>query len=291
MPLPSSINDLSQTAGSNSPSGSESPSTIDDYLRVYASYIALLRDTKLALAGGVLTGPINDATPQTIASATTTDIGAATSNVVYISGTTTITGLGVIAAGARRTVRFLASLVLTHSATLILPTISNITTAGNDAAEFLSLGGGTWICLQYNLASGKPVAFAYDRNNVIGTVSQSGGVPTGSAMEAGSNANGNFEKFADGSMICTRTVSLGSVAVTAANGSLFNALVGSLSYPATFISAPVVMISVIAPSGSMWASGGSAFPGTTATQAFLILSPTSTTAAINIQFVAVGRWF
>jgi hypothetical protein len=188
-------------------------------------------------------------------------------------------------------VRFLASLVLTHSATLILPTISNITTAGNDSAEFLSLGGGTWICLQYNLASGKPVAFAYDRNNVIGTVSQSGGVPTGSAMEAGSNANGNFEKFADGSMICTRTVSLGSVAVTAANGSLFNALVGSLSYPATFISAPVVMISVVAPSGSMWASGGSAFPGTTATQAFLILSPTSTTAAINIQFVAVGRWF
>jgi hypothetical protein len=44
MPLPSSINDLSQTAGSNSPAGSESPSTIDDYLRVYASYIALLRD-------------------------------------------------------------------------------------------------------------------------------------------------------------------------------------------------------------------------------------------------------
>jgi len=44
MPLPSSINDLSTTAGSNSPLGSESPGTIDDYLRVYASYIALLRD-------------------------------------------------------------------------------------------------------------------------------------------------------------------------------------------------------------------------------------------------------
>lgn len=44
MPLPSSINDLSTTAGSNSPAGSESPSLIDDYLRTYASYIALLRD-------------------------------------------------------------------------------------------------------------------------------------------------------------------------------------------------------------------------------------------------------
>lgn len=44
MPVPSSINDLSTTAGSNSPAGSESPGLIDDYLRTYASYIAILRD-------------------------------------------------------------------------------------------------------------------------------------------------------------------------------------------------------------------------------------------------------
>lgn len=53
MPLPSSINDLSQTAGSNSPFGSESPGTIDDYLRVYASYIAQLRDTRVGRLVGV----------------------------------------------------------------------------------------------------------------------------------------------------------------------------------------------------------------------------------------------
>ena len=58
MPIPSSINDLSITAGSNSPAGSESPSLIDDYLRTYASYIALLRDAaqngafNYAAAGG-----------------------------------------------------------------------------------------------------------------------------------------------------------------------------------------------------------------------------------------------
>lgn len=58
MPIPSSINDLSTTAGSNSPAGSESPSLIDDYLRTYASYIALLRDAaqtnsfNIAAAGG-----------------------------------------------------------------------------------------------------------------------------------------------------------------------------------------------------------------------------------------------
>ncbi|BCB62825.1 hypothetical protein HaloA020_35260 [Halomonas sp. A020] len=36
--------------------------------------------------------------------------------------------------------------------------------------------------------------------NVIGTVSQSGGVPTGAIIERGSNANGEYVKFADGSL-------------------------------------------------------------------------------------------
>lgn len=44
MPVPGSINDLSTSAGSNFPAGSESPATIDDYLRTYAAFIAILRD-------------------------------------------------------------------------------------------------------------------------------------------------------------------------------------------------------------------------------------------------------
>jgi len=44
MLLPASIADLSQTASVNSPPGTEAPSVIDDSLRVYASYIAALRD-------------------------------------------------------------------------------------------------------------------------------------------------------------------------------------------------------------------------------------------------------
>ncbi len=104
----------------------------------------------LSLAGGTLSGAVNDAPIQTIASATLTDIGAATSNVVAISGTTAIASLGSISAGARRTVQFLGALVLTHNATsLILPGNTNITTAANDTAEFMSLGGGNWICLDY----------------------------------------------------------------------------------------------------------------------------------------------
>lgn len=44
MPLPTSINDLSTTAGLNYPAGSDSPSILDDVQRAHASFIAKLRD-------------------------------------------------------------------------------------------------------------------------------------------------------------------------------------------------------------------------------------------------------
>ena len=42
----------------------------------------------------------------------------------------------------------------------------------------------------------------YNQESVLGTVSQSGGVPTGAIIERGSNANGEYVKYADGSLIC-----------------------------------------------------------------------------------------
>ena len=42
----------------------------------------------------------------------------------------------------------------------------------------------------------------YSKYNIVGTVSESGGVPTGAIIERGSNANGEFVKFADGTLIC-----------------------------------------------------------------------------------------
>lgn len=102
---------------------------------------------------------INEAKGSDIASATTTDIGAATGNFVDVTGTTTITGLGTVQAGVRRVVRFTGILTLTHHATsLILPTGANITTAAGDTAEFFSLGSGNWVCASYQRKSGQPLA-------------------------------------------------------------------------------------------------------------------------------------
>lgn len=38
---------------------------------------------------------------------------------------------------------------------------------------------------------------------VVGTVAQVGGIPTGQIVERGSNANGEYVRFADGTQICT----------------------------------------------------------------------------------------
>lgn len=108
--------------------------------------------------GGSLTSAINEAKGSDIASASTTDIGAATGNFVHITGTTTITALGTIQAGTRRIVRFAGALTLTHNATsLILPTGANITTAADDVATFVSEGSGNWRCVNYMRASGKSI--------------------------------------------------------------------------------------------------------------------------------------
>jgi len=98
---------------------------------------------------------VNMAKGTDIASATTTDIGAATGNYVQITGTTTITGLGTSAAGVWRNVTFTGVLTLTYNATsLILPTSANITTAAGDTALFVSEGSGNWRCLSYLRRSG-----------------------------------------------------------------------------------------------------------------------------------------
>jgi len=93
-----------------------------------------------------------------VASASTCDIGAATTPLVNITGTTTITSFGTSTDKLRR-VRFATALILTHNATsLILPGAANITTAAGDEAEFASDGSGNWKCTKYQRSSGVPVA-------------------------------------------------------------------------------------------------------------------------------------
>jgi len=133
-------------------------------------------DNASGVTKGVLSGDIaklfNGTKGADIASAATTDIGAATGMYVNITGTTTITGLGTVAAGTLRIVRFAGALTLTHNATsLILPRGgANIVTAADDCAIFESEGSGNWRCVFYQRKNGQPLS------NAVTAVSSSSGV-------------------------------------------------------------------------------------------------------------------
>ena len=144
MAAPTTMTDLSVTAASNSPAGSDAVGPLlDDFLRSIQAIVRRL------------------AANSTVASATTTDIGAVEAEYLSVSGTTTITGLGTVAAGIRRTLVFEGALTLTHNGTsLILPGAANITTAAGDVGMFRSLGSGNWRCEAYTTASGAPLAYA-----------------------------------------------------------------------------------------------------------------------------------
>jgi hypothetical protein len=94
-----------------------------------------------------------------VVSATTTNIGAAASMNVRITGTTTITAFDSVASGIWRSGYFSGALTLTHNGTsLILPGGANITTAAGDSFIARSLGSGNWKVLLYQKADGTAIA-------------------------------------------------------------------------------------------------------------------------------------
>lgn len=100
------------------------------------------------------------ASEATIASATTTDLGAGGSHYVSVTGTTTITSFGSSASTIAPLYfgRFTGILTLTHNATsLILPGGANITTAAGDTFVAKYEGSGNWRVVSYTKASGASI--------------------------------------------------------------------------------------------------------------------------------------
>jgi hypothetical protein len=94
-----------------------------------------------------------------IPSAATTPIGASgTALYTIITGNSTITSFGSVAAGTLRILEFAGSLTLAHNATsLRLPGASNILTTTGDVGIFVSLGSGGWKCVYFGRVDGAAV--------------------------------------------------------------------------------------------------------------------------------------
>ncbi|MGY9680206.1 gp53-like domain-containing protein [Citrobacter freundii] len=128
--------------------------------------------------------------------------------------------------------------------------------------------------------------------DVVGTVSQSGGVPTGAIIERGSNSNGEYTKFADGTLICCFTKSVESITSNSSGGTtnLYFSTESVFTFPATFVGTRPV----VAPSASLSTGGTSSWPsvrGSSLTGTSLALISNVQNAAAYLGYTAVGRWF
>lgn len=273
MPIPSSINDLSTTAGSNSPPGSESPSLIDNYLRTYASYIALLRDGmqnnsfRMAAAGGSA-----NAITATYSPAVTT----------FVDGMTLLVKASAANTGA---------VTFSPNGLTAKPVVSttHLALVGGEIAA----NGDVWLQYNSSIGGGSWVLIASTgMSRVVGTVSQVGGIPTGAIIERGSNANGEYVKYADGTMICTRTFTRTGF-INTTSGAIFAAgPIASRPFPATFIVAPSIAIFGSGTGGGYCWTAANGFATTTDWPSYYVFS-SGAQGPFNYSdyFIAIGRWF
>jgi hypothetical protein len=111
---------------------------------------------------------------------------------------------------------------------------------------------------------------------LLGTVSQSGGVPTGSIIERGSNANGSYVRFADGTQICSHI--LGGSAAGAA----------TWTFPAVFSTTPP---SIVVQASAGAARFGTADSITPSNITFSVYNTADARTAQSARLTAIGRWF
>jgi hypothetical protein len=214
MPVPSTAVDISTTASSNSPTGSDLiGNTLDEYLRATQ---AILKQQCVQGAD--------------IASGTTLAL-LADGNTFDITGTATISGISSTYSWTGRIVylKFDGALTLTHNATtLILPGGANITTSAGDWAAFRQDASGEWRCLFYQYISGANVT---GNAVVTGTLSVDGDATLGDSTSADSHTfNGVVSHTANTSTSAQTVTQLGtgkSITVEGSANALINGTNGN----------------------------------------------------------------
>ncbi|NDW44268.1 DUF2793 domain-containing protein [Ruegeria sp. PrR005] len=134
--------------------------------------------------------------------------------------------------------------------------------------------------------------YGYGPGNILGAVSQSGGVVTGAIIEQGNNANGRYIRYADGTQICRHVMQ-----ATYTNAAR---LAASWTFPSVFSAAPHLIpvmrerntsntLDGVALSGSYSVCSNSIV--TTACACVVYGSGFSSGNYIWLTLFAIGRWF
>lgn len=121
---------------------------------------------------------------------------------------------------------------------------------------------------------------AFRKGTILGTVSQSGGVPTGAILERGNNANGYYFRSANGLQVCMHFANVNS----ATGGGL------GWTFPATFADNPHVAMNMQIGAGSDAKNFNAqmTYQGISGSGATLTYTTAST---VTGHLIAIGRWF
>lgn len=207
-----------------------------------------------------------------IASAATTNIGAATGVVVAITGTATISSFGAGTAGAIRLLILGGGQTLVHSANLILPGSANIVTGASDTAIFACDGGSAWRCISYQRRAFPP-----------------------ELLTGGANANGNWVRFPGGLQRCRGSLySAGLTATARGEGTVTGGAFADIpiTFPSAFLVAPIVVAnkSIIRNGAGVVVFSDVAVSNVTTTGATVRAWGVSTFNEVTVTYEAEGFW-
>lgn len=124
------------------------------------------------------------------------------------------------------------------------------------------------------------VDHTYGPENLVGTVSQSGGTPTGAVIESASNANGNYTRFADGTQVCWY-----SEFPTLSNAPAI------WTFPAVFASGDVAVVASANMSSAAQLVSVSGQTASTVDVRSWDAASGSEAVAPSAHIIAYGRWF
>lgn len=143
-------------------------------------------------------------------------------------------------------------------------------------------GGGTW-----------PDPWKALAGEAVGTVANASGFPAGAIIERGSNANGDYTRFADGTQICSSRVDITTLNISTASGSLFIGPVQSWTYPVSFNTLPVVSAQGLRTNDALIAGGSIRALSLTAIQfvPWMATQSPANTGGKEMLLSAIGRWF
>jgi hypothetical protein len=127
----------------------------------------------------------------------------------------------------------------------------------------------------------------YHQGNAVGTVQQSAGAVTGAIVERGTNANGEYVRFADGTQICWFTKGSDSQ-LTGSSGGLFWAQEICI-FPAIFVDTPAVSPNALDVSSGLYWGTASGIPSATSFTFEAI--GTSDGGSYRLSYLAIGHWY